>query len=232
MISLCAASTNGSALKAQAADGTNEIRTIIAAIAANTALGDLDTLKGELAGGINAGMSVNEINEILIQMYAYCGFPRSLQGINTFMALIDGRLQSGIDDPRGPEPDRVAGDDRYRQGRETLARLTGVTETAPTGANAFAPGIDLFLKEHLFADVFGRGILSYSDRETATVAALSAMKGVDPMLRSHLGMAMNTGLTEGELREIIRSLEPFIGEKRTQTALSILSNEVENRKSR
>jgi 4-carboxymuconolactone decarboxylase len=32
-------------------------------------------------------LTVNEIKEILVQMYAYAGFPRSLNGINAFMAV-------------------------------------------------------------------------------------------------------------------------------------------------
>jgi hypothetical protein len=32
----------------------------------------------------------------------------------------------------------------------------------PTGYSAFAPVIDTFLKEHLFADIFERDVLTYS----------------------------------------------------------------------
>ena len=51
----------------------------IVIIAALTATGDLDGLKKELHVGLDAGLSVNEIKEILVQLYAYCGFPRSLK---------------------------------------------------------------------------------------------------------------------------------------------------------
>ena len=50
-------------------------------ISAYTALGNLPALETELNAALDGGMSVSEIKEILIQMYAYCGFPRSLQGI-------------------------------------------------------------------------------------------------------------------------------------------------------
>jgi 4-carboxymuconolactone decarboxylase len=65
-------------------------------IAALTATGDLDKLRPALHAGLEAGLTVNEIKEILVQMYAYAGFPRSLNGIHTFMAVMDERHAKGI----------------------------------------------------------------------------------------------------------------------------------------
>ncbi len=56
----------------------------IISIAAFTANGDLDKLRTALHAGLDAGLTVNAIKEILVQMYAYAGFPRSLNGINIF----------------------------------------------------------------------------------------------------------------------------------------------------
>ena len=69
----------------------------IAPIAAFTAKGDMPRLRTALEKGLAAGLTVNEINEVLIQMYAYCGFPRSLNAINGFMALVDERAEAGIE---------------------------------------------------------------------------------------------------------------------------------------
>ena len=52
-------------------------------MAAFTANGDLDKLRPALHAGLEAGLTVHEIKEILVQMYAYVGFPRSLNGINS-----------------------------------------------------------------------------------------------------------------------------------------------------
>src|ERR687894_3028808 len=60
-------------------------------IAAFTANGDMEKLRTALNEGLDAGLTVNEIKEILVQIYAYAGFPRSLNGINTFMAVMDER---------------------------------------------------------------------------------------------------------------------------------------------
>lgn len=47
----------------------------------------MEKLQPALNDGLDSGMTVNEIKEILVQMYAYAGFPRSLNGISTFMKV-------------------------------------------------------------------------------------------------------------------------------------------------
>ena len=59
----------------------------IITIAAFTTKGDLEKLKVSLNEGLDAGLTVNEIKEILVQLYAYTGFPRSLNGIGTFRGV-------------------------------------------------------------------------------------------------------------------------------------------------
>ena len=63
----------------------------IVTISALTAKGDLEKLQKALNDGLDSGLTVNEIKEVLVQLYAYCGFPRSLNGINTFMTVLEER---------------------------------------------------------------------------------------------------------------------------------------------
>lgn len=190
-------------LMAQDMNGLTDKQKKIATISANTAIGNLDALKQELNAGLDAGLTINEIKEVLIQMYAYAGFPRSLQGINTFMSVLEERKTRGINDTVGKEfsPISETGN-KYARGKETLQQLTGRKDEEPTGANAFAPAIDVFLKEHLFADIFDRDVLTYPQRELATISALTAMPEVEPMLNSHISMGKNMGLTDIQLQEI------------------------------
>jgi 4-carboxymuconolactone decarboxylase len=60
-------------------------------ISALTATGNIEQLKIQLNAGLDAGLTVNEIKEALVQIYAYCGFPRSLNGISAFMAITEER---------------------------------------------------------------------------------------------------------------------------------------------
>lgn len=66
----------------------DERQQAIAAIGSYTGHGDLEHLPQALVQGLEAGMTVNEIKEVLVQAYAYCGFPRSLRAIQTFMSVI------------------------------------------------------------------------------------------------------------------------------------------------
>jgi 4-carboxymuconolactone decarboxylase len=165
----------------------------IVSISALTATGNIDQLKIQLSKGLDAGLTVNEIKEILVQLYAYCGFPRSLNGIVAFMAVTDERKSRGFNDTEGKTASPVNDPDKYQTGKKNLQTLTGKEEKALAGANAFAPAIDTFLKEHLFADIFSRDVLTFQQRELVTVSALAAMSGVAPQLQAHIGMAMNTG---------------------------------------
>ena len=74
----------------------------IAAAASYAARGNQAGLKQALTAGLEAGVTVNEFKEILVQVYAYCGFPRSLNALNTLMQLEEER---GNGDEQGRLPD-------------------------------------------------------------------------------------------------------------------------------
>ncbi len=192
----------------------------IVTIAALTATGDLENLRRALNGGLDAGLTVNEIKEVLAQMYAYCGFPRSLNGINTFMSLMDERKKKGIKDTQGKTATPITDTgDKYERGRKTLEKLSGQPQSKPApGFGEFSPTVDRFLKEHLFADIFDSDVLSHQQRELATISALAAMPGVEPQLESHLAMGMNTGLTESQLQQVFDLIEKNISRQQAQTA--------------
>jgi len=195
----------------------------IVGIASFTARGDLPQLEIALAEGLDAGLTVNEINEVLIQMYAYAGFPRSLNGISAFMKVVEARKARGLVDPQGqaarPLPESVSS---LELGTRTQTRLMGRPSTG--GYIDFAPGIDRFLKGHLFGDIFGRGLLDDRTREIATVAALASMTGVEPQLRGHFLVAQNIGVTQGQLEELFDELQAKGDPARAQAARSLLAS--------
>lgn len=173
----------------------------IAIISAFTAAGNLADLEPAINKGLDDGLTINEIKEALIQMYAYCGFPRSLNGLGTLLSVTDKRKEAGKKDIEGETGIPLTGD-KLAIGTKVQTDLVG----APVKGRLFdfAPGIDEFLKSHLFGDIFARGVLSHEDREIATIAALSAMEGVDPQLKAHIQMGKNTGLTDAQVEEIIK----------------------------
>ncbi len=191
-------------------------------IAAFTASGDMEKMKTALNEGLDAGLTVNEIKEILIQMYAYAGFPRSLNGIGAFMGVLDERKQKGIKDEIGKEASPLPdGKSSIELGTEIQTRLVGRPVTGPI--YTFAPAIDQFLKGHLFGDIFGRDILDFQGREIATISALASMAGVESQLQSHFNVGLNVGLTEAQLRSLTSVLEAKVGKKEADNANEILN---------
>jgi len=188
----------------------------IAAISALTARGDnTAALQSALNNGLDNGLSVNEIKEVMVHLYAYSGFPRSLGGLNTFMAVMGEREARGIEDEVGEAASAQPDDgNAYARGEKVLATIgSGWSPTAPqSGYVAFAPVIEQFLREHLFGDIFGRDILSYSEREIVTISALASMDGVDPYLSSHMGIGMNVGLTEAQISGILSVVGTHVAE--------------------
>lgn len=184
----------------------------IVKISALTAVGNLGELEVQLNKGLDAGLSINEIKETLVQLYTYCGFPRSLNAISTFMTVVEDRKSKGIKDLTGREASPIKSDlDKYERGRKTLEELTKVPQTKPApGFGEFAPRADLFLKEHLFADIFDNDVLNFQQRELVTIAALAAMQGVEPQLKSHVVMGKNTGITDEQLKEVAGLIEQKI----------------------
>ena len=98
----------------------------LVAVASYTGKGDLEHLKPAFVQALEAGMTINEINEVLIHAYAYCGFPRSLRAIQTFIGVVDERKAAGINDTVGREASAVTDTrSRYERGRGVLAEISG-----------------------------------------------------------------------------------------------------------
>lgn len=200
-------------------------------ISAYTAKGELQDLKPALNKGLDAGLTVNEIKEVLVHLYAYCGFPRSIRGLQTFMEVLDERKVKGISDITGAEASPVKDiTNKYERGKKVLGDLTKAPQDSPlSGYNAFAPVIDTFLKEHLFADIFERDVLTYAQRELVTVSVLSSISGAEPMLRSHLLICLNVGLSPWQLYQFVGIIRSTVGEKEADDALSVLKEVLKNR---
>ena len=197
----------------------------IVAISAFTANGDLEKLKTALNEGLDAGLTVNEITEILVQLYAYAGFPRSLNGINTFIGVMEEREQKGIKDEFGKEPIPMpANKSSIELGTEIQTRLIGAPATGKH--ITFAPAIDKFLKGHLFGDIFGRDNLDFQSREIATISALSSMAGVNAQLQGHFNVGFNVGLSQAQIRSLISVIESRVGKKEADNAFAILEKAI------
>jgi quercetin dioxygenase-like cupin family protein/alkylhydroperoxidase/carboxymuconolactone decarboxylase family protein YurZ len=195
----------------------------IVTISAFTAKGDLVQLQKALNEGLDARLTINEIKEVLVHLYAYAGFPRSLNAISTLQSVVHERKQKGINDAPGKEPSKVVNTkSKFEVGKDVQTKLTGSTATG--APQRFVPIIDTFLKEHLFADIFSRDILDWKTREIATISALASLGGTEAQLRGHLNVGLNTGLTEAQLKSIVSVLQTKVGNKEGNTANEVLQS--------
>ncbi|WP_250032475.1 (R)-mandelonitrile lyase [Paractinoplanes maris] len=200
----------------------------ITMIGAFTASGDLPRLTTALKQSLDAGVTVNQVKEVLVQMYAYAGFPRSLNAISTFMTVLEHRQDNGTKDESGPEPSPLPdGTDILELGTANQTELTGAPVTGPLFD--FAPAIDEFLKAHLFGDIFSRDNLDWRSREIATIAALATLAGTESQLRSHFTIGLHTGLSEAQLRGLIQVLSHEVGSRQAADAGRILDEVVRHR---
>ena len=203
-------------------------------IAAFTANGDTENLSRVLNEGLDSGLTVNEIGEVLLQMYAYAGFPRSLNGLSALSSVLEERQANGTRDPLGTEPDRLPEDtDKYTMGVSNLGVLMGFPlNQQKSENNGYTEAMDAFLKEHLFADIFGRNNLSFDMRELATVGALSSLEGTNSQLLFHMGAAMNCGISEDQMHHAVEVIGTELGSERGNNAEGVLVQVLERRRSK
>ncbi|WP_054499662.1 carboxymuconolactone decarboxylase family protein [Achromobacter xylosoxidans] len=178
----------------------------IVPIAAFAAAGDMAKLNAALNQGLDAGMTVSDAREILVQLYAYAGFPRSLNALGELMKVLDARKQRGIQDAPGREPSRPIpkGDALLAAGTANQTKLSGGPVQGPLFD--FAPIANEYLRTHLFGDIFERDNLDWQSRELATVGMLSALPGAESQLQAHMRISMNVGITSGQLRQLTQVL--------------------------
>jgi alkylhydroperoxidase/carboxymuconolactone decarboxylase family protein YurZ len=169
-----------------------------------------------------------------VHLYAYCGFPRSIRGLQTFMEVLNERQAKGITDNAGKGVSPIKSDSsKYERGKKILGELTQTPQPDTlTGYSAFAPAIDTFLKEHLFADIFERDVLTYAQRELVTISVIAAIGDADPMLQGHLSISLNVGITPNQLKEFIIIIKSTAGNKKAESAEKVLGEVLKSKPSK
>ncbi|MFT3814262.1 MAG: carboxymuconolactone decarboxylase family protein [Acidovorax sp.] len=200
----------------------------IVPIAAFAAAGDIARLNTALGQGLDAGLTVSDAKEILIQLYAYAGFPRSLNALGALMQVLEARRQRGIHDAPGSAPSRPIpqGDALLAAGTANQTKLSGGPVAGPLFD--FAPTANEYLRTHLFGDIFERDNLDWQSRELATVGMLSALPGAEPQLQAHVRIGMNVGLTAGQLGQLVQVLADRVNADAARRAGEVLTRQLES----
>ena len=178
---------------------TTEQAAWMSVIACDEAKGDLVALESAIHNGLEAELTVSQIKEALSQLYAYTGFPRSLNALGVLQRVIGDRQAKGVKVIMGEDANPLGDDyDALKEGTRVQTQLVG-----KAFEYEFAEATDYYLKAHLFGDIFARDNLTYADRELVTVSALSGLEGVEPQLKAHIAGARNMGVSEEQLQGIV-----------------------------
>ena len=183
----------------------------LAACACLMAQGDMERLEPAVRMALDNGVTINELKEAFSQLYAYTGFPRSLNALGVLRKVLEsspsfgGSKEGGTNWQEGKPWTRPAEWDdakkAYELGTKNQTQLSG----SPFDYE-FCPQDDYYLKSHLFGDIFAGDQLSAADREIVTVAALSGLEGVAPQLAAHKQGAVNMGNSQQLVEELCRWL--------------------------
>jgi len=144
------------------------------------------------------------VEELVLQSYLFCGFPRSLNAMREWRRLT-GR----------PAPDRGGdgGPDEWRRRGEATCRLVygAMYDQLRVNIRALHPDLDEWMIVEGYGKVLSRPGLDLPRRELCIVAACAASRQ-DRQLHSHLHGAINVGVTPAVLTQAIDALENLVAE--------------------
>ena len=175
----------------------------LASCACLMAQGDMTRLEPAVRQALDDGVTINELKEAFSQLYAYTGFPRSLNALGVLSKVLETPRPGWQEGRPWTRPDEW--DDArkaYELGVKNQTQLSGRRFDY-----AFCPQDDHYLKAHLFGDIFAGDQLTAADREIVTVAALSGLEGVAPQLAAHKQGAVNMGNSQALVDELCSWLD-------------------------
>jgi 4-carboxymuconolactone decarboxylase len=106
---------------------------------------------------------------------------------------------------------------RRKRGEDILTTMFGGVPEVPEATREM---MDITV-EHLFGDIWSRPGLAVRDRSMVTVAVLAAL-GRDQQLQLHMRGALNLGITQDELKELLIHVAHYSGWPTGMAGLSTL----------
>ncbi len=186
----------------------------LCACVALAAKGDLEHLETAVPQALDHGVTINELKDAFAQLYAYAGFPRSLNALGVLEEILKECTKGQCTMYKGKIVQWTEGKPFVRpavwdDAGEALRTGTAM-QTRDEGGTpwdyTFCPQADYYMKSHLFGDIYASDQLTPAVRELVTVAALSAMDGVTPQFEGHKECAVFMGNTPEQVAELCRWL--------------------------
>ena len=172
--------------------------------------------------GLRNGLTQVEIEEILLHIAAYAGFPAAM-GRRIDQGLREGLRVDALPDrtPAAPKSDS----ERDRDAADILRTLTGARDGDPAAGLArletMLGEVGVIAFRFAFGDIWSRPQLSRRDRSIVVISILVAL-GTTPELDFHIPGGLNHGLTRVEIEEIVHHLSLYAGIPRAVEAARTL----------
>ena len=101
---------------------------------------------------------------------------------------------------------------RYERGLAKLEEIDGQAGSRVINSlRDIAPDFARYLIEFPFGDIYSRPGLDLRAREIAVVAALTALGNATPHLKVHIEGALNVGVSQEEIVEVIMQMAVYAG---------------------
>jgi 4-carboxymuconolactone decarboxylase len=199
-------------------------------LSAAIASGDESEVRGAFSSAMAAHVPDEWLEELVLQSYLFCGFPRALNAAREWRRQAPpgaATAARGLDAPSAEHADDVDQVNEWRvRGDATCAAVyDGMYEKLRLNVRDLHPLLDEWMIVEGYGKVLGRPALDLPRRELCIVAACAAT-GQDRQLHSHLHGALNVGVDADTVREALDVLAPALGESRARSARLLLARVV------
>lgn len=177
-------------------------------------IGAVEELKSHVRGALQHGLKRDEVEEIVLQVAGYAGFPMAMQASRIVAEAFN------AEDKVNRQPDRgeaKAKDDaeRHRDAVDVMGTLfAGRAATDPALARAGVVeslgGVGELVFDWAFGELWSRNQLSRRDRSMVTVSILAILARAEE-LAIHVPGALNHGVSREEIEEIMTQLTVYGG---------------------
>ncbi len=179
-------------------------------LAAAAAVGDVDLLRAQTARALDGSETVARIEETLLQIVPYAGYPRAITAFGAVRALLGAPQDAG----GGTEED----------GPTIFERVYGdTTPTVRAGLESLHPQLAAWTLEHAYGGVLARaGVLTLLERELLAVSILTALGGLADPLLGHMRAAKRLGASADDVAAAVQVVPVSVGAGKREAARALL----------
>jgi 4-carboxymuconolactone decarboxylase len=180
-----------------------------------------EELVAHTGNGLRHGLRPEEVEEVLLHVAAYAGYPAAMASSRRIDAALRDWLKVEKLPTRTPAV-RKSDAERDRDAAGVRERLAGERSSPMHPAAADALGeVGAISSRWVFGEIWTRGQLSPRDRSIATLSILISLGALED-LPFYAEVGRRSGLSQDEIEEIANHLTLYAGAPRAAQAMRVL----------